>query len=107
MVSTFGLKKILCKINVKKMQFSCIHKAYAVWLKYGEWYRMIYPSIDKLLNIVSSKYELVHIMAIRSKQMHEYGNYQMESNEYRSAKNLGKAMEELEKGLIKVIKTED
>lgn len=30
---------------------------------------MIYPSIDKLLNIVSSKYELVHIAARRSKEM--------------------------------------
>ena len=32
---------------------------------------MIYPSIDKLLNIVSSKYELVHIAARRSKEMTE------------------------------------
>ena len=30
---------------------------------------MIYPSIDKLLNIVNSKYELVHIAARRSKEM--------------------------------------
>lgn len=65
---------------------------------------MIYPSIDKLLNIVSSKYELVHIIAKRSKQMHDYENYQLEENLYRSSKNLGKAMEELENGLIKVIR---
>lgn len=63
---------------------------------------MIFPSIDKLLNVVNSKYELVHIIANRSKQMHEYKNYQMEEKEYRSAKNIGRAMEELEKGLIKV-----
>lgn len=67
---------------------------------------MIYPSIDKLLNIVSSKYELVHIMAKRSKQMHNYKNYQMKEDEYKSYSNLGKAMEEIEKGLIKVIKIE-
>ena len=30
---------------------------------------MNYPSIDKLLNVVSSKYELVHIAARRSKEM--------------------------------------
>ena len=30
---------------------------------------MIYPSIDKLLNLVGSKYELVHIAARRSKQI--------------------------------------
>lgn len=63
---------------------------------------MIYPSIDKLLNVVSSKYELVHIISIRSKQMHEYKNYQMKEREYKSAKNIGRAMEELEKGLITV-----
>ena len=63
---------------------------------------MIYPSIDKLLNIVSSKYELVHVISNRSKQMHEYRNYQMNEKEYRSAKDIGRAMEELERGLIKV-----
>ena len=63
---------------------------------------MIYPSIDKLLNIVNSKYELVHVISQRSKQMHEYKNYQINEKEYRSSKNIGRAMEELEKGLIKV-----
>lgn len=61
---------------------------------------MIYPSIDKLLNIVSSKYELVHIISQRSKQMHEYKNYQMDEKDYRSSKNIGRAMEEIEKGLV-------
>lgn len=63
---------------------------------------MIFPSIDKLLNIVNSKYELVHVIAQRSKQMQEHKNYQMDQKEYRSEKNIGRAMEELEKGLIKV-----
>lgn len=63
---------------------------------------MIYPSIDRLLNVVHSKYELVHIIASRSKQMHEYNNFQMDEKEYKSSKNIGRAMEELEKGLIKV-----
>ena len=63
---------------------------------------MIYPSIDKLLNIVDSKYELVHVIASRSKDMHDYENYQLPLSEYKSKKNIGKAMEEFEKGLIKV-----
>ncbi len=63
---------------------------------------MIFPSIDKLLNVVNSKYELVHVIAIRSKQMQEHKNYQLDQNEYKSSKNIGRAMEELEKGLIKV-----
>ena len=63
---------------------------------------MIFPAIDKLLNIVNSKYELVHVVSIRSKQMHDYQNYQLNEKDYKSSKNIGKAMEELEKGLIKV-----
>ena len=38
---------------------------------------MNYPSIDKLLNIVSSKYELVHIAARRSKEMTKDEHYQL------------------------------
>ena len=33
---------------------------------------VIYPSIDRLLNIVDSKYKLVHIAADRAKVMKEY-----------------------------------
>jgi len=64
---------------------------------------MLYPSIDKLLNIVDSKYKLVHIVARRSKQMLENHHYQMPENEYKSKKEIGRALEEVEKGLIKVV----
>ncbi len=64
---------------------------------------MIYPSIDKLLNIVSSKYELVHIAARRSKEMTEEEHYQLPLNEYKCQKNIGRALEELLEGKIKVI----
>ena len=64
---------------------------------------MLYPSIDKLLNIVDSKYKLVHIASRRSKQMMENKHFQMKENEYKSKKELGRALEELEKGLIKVL----
>ena len=42
---------------------------------------MLYPSIDKLLNIVDSKYMLVHVASKRSKQMSETSHYQMKINE--------------------------
>ena len=64
---------------------------------------MIYPSIDKLLNIVDSKYKLVHVASRRSKQMLENKHYQMKESEYVNKKELGRALEELDKGLIKVI----
>lgn len=63
---------------------------------------MLYPSIDKLLNIVDSKYKLVHIAARRSRQMLEHKHYQMKEKDYVSKKTIGRALEEVEKGLIKV-----
>ena len=63
--------------------------------------KVIYPSIDKILNSVDSKYILVHILANRSKQIQETGHIQMSEQEYQSQKELGRSLEELEKGLIK------
>ncbi len=65
---------------------------------------VIYPSIDKILNIVDSKYELVHIVAKRSKEMAETGHYQMPEECYHSTKNIGRALEEVEAGYIIVKK---
>lgn len=65
---------------------------------------MIYPSIDKILNIIDSKYELVHIISERSKQMTATGHYQMPEYKYVSKKNLGRALEEIENNLIIVKK---
>lgn len=65
---------------------------------------MIYPSIDKLLNIVDSKYELVHIAARRSKEITETEHLQMKLNKYVSEKNIGRALEEVAEGYIKIKK---
>ncbi len=63
---------------------------------------MLYPSIDKLLNIVDSKYKLVHVASTRSKQMLETHHFQMKENEYSNKRELGRALEEVEKGLTKI-----
>lgn len=63
---------------------------------------MLYPSIDKLLNIVDSKYKLVHVASIRSKEMLETHHYQMKESEYHNKRELGRALEEVEKKLIKI-----
>lgn len=63
---------------------------------------MIYPSIDKLLNIVDSKYKLVHVAAQRAKEMIEHKHFQLDESEYVSKKELGRSLEELEKGYIKI-----
>ena len=63
---------------------------------------MIYPSIDKLLLVVNSKYELVHIAARRSKEMARTGHYQMSNSDYNCTKNFGRALEEVAEGLVTV-----
>ena len=65
---------------------------------------MIYPSIDKILGVIGSKYELVHNVADRSKEMARTGYYQMNEKDYKSKKNIGRALEEVYENLIKVNK---
>ena len=65
---------------------------------------MIYPSIDKLMLHVDSKYRLVHIAAERSNDMMETKHYQMPEDDYVSNKTIGKSLEEVEKGLIEIKK---
>lgn len=62
---------------------------------------MIYPSIDKLLTLIGSKYLLVNIVAKRAKEMAETEHYQLKENEYVSKKDIGRALEECSRQLIK------
>ena len=66
----------------------------------GEWKSVIYPSIDKLLNLIDSKYELVHVAAARSYDIKHNGNLQMPKEKYKSAKNIGRALEEIVDGMV-------
>lgn len=63
---------------------------------------MIYPSIDKLLTQVGSKYLLVNLVSKRVKEMKETGYYQMNDNNYKSSKDIGKALEEISNDLIHI-----
>lgn len=63
---------------------------------------MIYPSIDKILNVVDSKYALVYLVANRSKEMKKTNYYQMSEKEYKSSKPIGRALEEVYENLIHV-----
>ena len=65
---------------------------------------MIYPSIDKLLTVVDSKYTLVYIAANRSKQMIKNNYFQKPVNECKSYKTIGRALEEVYDNLIHVDK---
>lgn len=61
---------------------------------------MIYPSIDKILTKVGSKYLLVNVVSKRAKEMIRDEYYQMKESEYNSKKEIGKALEEISKDLI-------
>ena len=63
---------------------------------------MIYPSIDKLLNTVGSKYLLVNVVSKRVKEMKKKKHFQMSEKDYKSKKEIGKALEEISKGLIHI-----
>jgi len=63
---------------------------------------VIYPSIDKILTMVDSKYKLVHVVAKRSKEMRKTNHYQMEESNYQCDKNIGRALEEVLENLIHV-----
>lgn len=63
---------------------------------------MIYPSIDKLLTVVDSKYKLVHVASSRAYEMKEEDHYQMKDKDYKSERNIGKALEEVAEGLIHI-----
>mgnify|MGYP002620193384 CR=1 FL=1 len=63
---------------------------------------MIYPSIDKILNVVDSKYALVYIVSNRSKEMQRTKHYQKDEKEYKSQKTIGRALEEVYESLIHV-----
>lgn len=65
---------------------------------------MIYPSIDKILNVVDSKYALVYVVADRSKEMIRTNYYQLPEKEYKSSKTIGRALEEVYENLIHVNK---
>ena len=79
---------------------------YVIFLYYrkGSVITEIYPSIDKILNIVDSKYALVYIVADRSKQMTKTNYYQMPTKDYASSKNIGRALEEVYENMIHVKK---
>lgn len=68
---------------------------------------MIYPSIDKILTIVDSKYALVYVAANRSKQMLKNNYYQKPVNEYKSQKTIGRALEEVYDNLVRIDKKLD
>ncbi|MCQ9209723.1 DNA-directed RNA polymerase subunit omega [Granulicatella sp. s8] len=57
---------------------------------------MLYPSIDKLLVEIDSKYSLVILSSKRAHELHHHAPTMLES--YKSYKNVGRALEEVVAG---------
>ncbi|WP_268913028.1 DNA-directed RNA polymerase subunit omega [Lentilactobacillus sp. SPB1-3] len=65
---------------------------------------LLYPSVDKLLDKIDSRYSLI---ALASKRAHELdAGAKPLLNEYKSQKSVGKALEEVEAGLLKIDENE-
>jgi len=63
---------------------------------------MIYPSIDKILLQVGSKYLLVNVVSKRAREMEETNHYQLKEKGYTSKKPLGRALEEVSANMIHI-----
>lgn len=61
---------------------------------------MLYPSIDKLLDQVNSKYSMVIVSAKRAHELHDKAEPLLD--EYQSYKNVGRALEEIVAGELTV-----
>jgi DNA-directed RNA polymerase subunit omega len=59
---------------------------------------MLYPSIDVLMNKLDSKYTLVTVAAKRAREMQEQSDQQIAKPV--SFKYVGKALEEIDAGLL-------
>ncbi|XMB87488.1 DNA-directed RNA polymerase subunit omega [Mycoplasmatota bacterium WC44] len=64
---------------------------------------MRYPSIDKLLDVVDSKYKLAIASAKRAKEIIETDQTLVNTECYKA---VGKALEEIRDGEVEVVETE-
>lgn len=67
---------------------------------------ILYPSVDKLLERVNSRYSLVMLAAKRAHELDAGALPLLNPEDYQSEKNVGKALEEIEAGKLS-IKDED
>lgn len=61
---------------------------------------MLYPSVDSLKSKIDSKYSLVSVASKRARQLQEEGGERL--TKYVSAKQVGKALEEVAAGELTV-----
>ena len=63
---------------------------------------ILYPSVDKLLEHVNSRYSLVMLPAKHAHELDAGALPLLNEDEYKSDKNVGKALEEVEAGKLTI-----
>ena len=63
---------------------------------------ILYPSVDKLLEHVNSRYSLVMLAAKRAHELDAGALPLLNEDEYKADKNVGKALEEVEAGKLTI-----
>ena len=63
---------------------------------------ILYPSVDILLEHVNSRYSLVMLAAKRAHELDAGALPLLNEDEYKSDKNVGKALEEVEAGKLTI-----
>ena len=67
---------------------------------------MLYPSIDKLVEVTHSKYKLIVACAKRAKQLNHDPEAKILIDDYKSKKSIGIALEEIVAGKIRIVDAE-
>ncbi|WP_172189781.1 DNA-directed RNA polymerase subunit omega [Lentilactobacillus kribbianus] len=63
---------------------------------------LLYPSVDKLLDKIDSRYSLIMLASKRAHEIDAGSPLLLPKSEYKSDKSVGKALEEIEAGVLKI-----
>lgn len=63
---------------------------------------ILYPSVDALLERVDSRYSLILLASKRAHELDASASPMLEESEYKSVKNVGRALEEVVAGKLRI-----
>lgn len=63
---------------------------------------ILYPSVDALLERVDSRYSLILLASKRAHELDAGASLMLEESEYKSVKNVGRALEEVVAGKLRI-----
>ena len=63
---------------------------------------ILYPSVDALLERVDSRYSLILLASKRAHELDAGASSMLEESDYKSVKNVGRALEEVVAGKLRI-----